>query len=375
MSESEQNCRGGMEEDDWRKAASKSGENRTTVVDSPEVRLADDAKARVVKQVDVLVVHVRGAHALGAVPPRQVLEERGLEELAVAAQEIVRVAGHEQHLPLVRLGRRRVTLEPVLVAARLMAHLAEPAQLLETLGLQSRDRYGYKDREAWVHWVRRNTVGNGTRPQFLADPMALGVRNSCSPMAADASLFVGPRPIQLRYREAAARRGCDRDDTAADELTMLDYTSNRTMNEESICEYNKAHFQFSHLVRTPIFLQIMSPMGDLDDAAPVAQVPTPLSTARERSSDGQEETESPIMRHSHRPSPVQTAQQDSPQVPMPPGQQQQGLARMVFGYPNHNHAKLSIRAFDGRETYEGLGSDFEQWGLMFIVQMDMAERA
>ncbi|GMF63150.1 unnamed protein product [Phytophthora fragariaefolia] len=77
----------------------------------------------------------------------------------------------------------------------------------------------------------------------------------------------------------------------------------------------------------------------------------------------------------HRPPPMQPTQQDSPKVPMPPGQQQQALARMVFGYPNHNHAKLSIRAFDGRETYEGLGSGFEQWGLMFIVQMDMAERA
>jgi hypothetical protein len=56
-----------------------------------------------------------------------------------------------------------------------------------------------------------------------------------------------------------------------------------------------------------------------------------------------------------------------------PQQDDDGVAQ--FGYPNYGQLKLSIRDFDCRETYKGLGARFEQWGLMFIGQVGMAECA
>ncbi|GMF15401.1 unnamed protein product [Phytophthora fragariaefolia] len=67
-------------------------------------------------------------------------------------------------------------------------------------------------------------------------------------------------------------------------------------------------------------------------------------------------------------------------APAPP-QQVGGQALSVhggdvpYGYSSYGQSKLSVRDFDGRETYKGLGAGFEQWALMLIGQIDMAERA
>ncbi|GMF57080.1 unnamed protein product [Phytophthora fragariaefolia] len=80
----------------------------------------------------------------------------------------------------------------------------------------------------------------------------------------------------------------------------------------------------------------------------------------------------------HRPPPVRTTHESI--APAPP-QQVGGQALPVhggdvpYGYPSYGQSKLSVRDFDGRETYKGLGAGFEQWELMFIGQIDMAERA
>ncbi|KAE9242449.1 hypothetical protein PF004_g6586 [Phytophthora fragariae] len=41
--------------------------------------------------------------------------------------------------------------------------------------------------------------------------------------------------------------------------------------------------------------------------------------------------------------------------------------------PPAKEAKLALRTFDGSEVYKGLGSGFEQWALLFIEQVEMAE--
>ncbi|POM71674.1 Mitochondrial Carrier (MC) Family [Phytophthora palmivora] len=38
-------------------------------------------------------------------------------------------------------------------------------------------------------------------------------------------------------------------------------------------------------------------------------------------------------------------------------------------------AKLALRVFDGNEVFKGLGAGFEQWALLFIEQVEMAEMA
>ncbi|KAE9349449.1 hypothetical protein PR003_g5885 [Phytophthora rubi] len=85
----------------------------------------------------------------------------------------------------------------------------------------------------------------------------------------------------------------------------------------------------------------------------------------------------------HRPPPVQTGEHGG-DGRMPPAQAPQyaggeqldaGGDSPPYGYPNYGQSKLSIRDFDGKETYKGFGAGFEQWGLMFIGEVDMAERA
>ncbi|OWY93418.1 Mitochondrial Carrier (MC) protein [Phytophthora megakarya] len=83
----------------------------------------------------------------------------------------------------------------------------------------------------------------------------------------------------------------------------------------------------------------------------------------------------------HRPPPVPTGENNGrippAQAPQYAGGEQPraGGDNPPFGYPNYGQSKLSIRDFDGKKTYKGLGAGFEQWGLMFIGQVDMAERA
>ncbi|ETI29669.1 hypothetical protein F443_23218, partial [Phytophthora nicotianae P1569] len=43
--------------------------------------------------------------------------------------------------------------------------------------------------------------------------------------------------------------------------------------------------------------------------------------------------------------------------------------------PPAKDAKIYMRNFDGSEVYKGLGSGFEQWALLFIEQIEMAEQA
>ncbi|KAE8895926.1 hypothetical protein PF003_g20300 [Phytophthora fragariae] len=61
----------------------------------------------------------------------------------------------------------------------------------------------------------------------------------------------------------------------------------------------------------------------------------------------------------HRPPPVDAR---PPQVPMDQPR-----------VPPAKEAKLALRTFDGSEVYKGLGSGFEQWALLFIEQVEMAE--
>ena len=66
--------------------------------------------------------------------PFEQVHESVLKLLGVGPQEFVWVVGEYEELPLVRLAGR-VALEPVLVTALLLAHLAVPAELLQSLGL------------------------------------------------------------------------------------------------------------------------------------------------------------------------------------------------------------------------------------------------
>ncbi|GMF44284.1 unnamed protein product [Phytophthora fragariaefolia] len=43
--------------------------------------------------------------------------------------------------------------------------------------------------------------------------------------------------------------------------------------------------------------------------------------------------------------------------------------------PSTKESKLALRTFDGSEVYNGLGSGFEQWMLLLIEQVEMAEMA
>ncbi|GAB9471347.1 unnamed protein product, partial [Globisporangium polare] len=68
--------------------------------------------------------------------------------------------------------------------------------------------------------------------------------------------------------------------------------------------------------------------------------------------------------------------------PMPQTQQmpQQQMPPPVYapprnGVPDARQRKLSIRPFDGKELYEGLGSGFLDWGHRFIRQVIMAQMA
>ncbi|KAE8895632.1 hypothetical protein PF003_g20123 [Phytophthora fragariae] len=63
----------------------------------------------------------------------------------------------------------------------------------------------------------------------------------------------------------------------------------------------------------------------------------------------------------HRPPPVYTR---PPQVPMDQPR-----------VPPAKEAKLALRTFDGSEVYKGLGSGFEQWSMLLIEQVKMADLA
>ncbi|GFZ14979.1 DNA/RNA-binding protein Kin17, conserved region [Actinidia rufa] len=85
---------------------------------------------------DVLVVDNGGGHAAEAVTALHVVEEGGLKLLRVALDNAVRVLAEDLHLALVALAHA-VALEPVLVPALLLAHLAVPPQLLQAFGFDS----------------------------------------------------------------------------------------------------------------------------------------------------------------------------------------------------------------------------------------------
>ncbi|GMF60503.1 unnamed protein product [Phytophthora fragariaefolia] len=64
------------------------------------------------------------------------------------------------------------------------------------------------------------------------------------------------------------------------------------------------------------------------------------------------------------------APQAQAQQPIPPAQQhpaaaQPGVGQQAFRYPDARQKKLTIRAFNGKELYVGLGSDFLAWGRRF----------
>ena len=89
---------------------------------------------------DVLVVDDGGGDAGVAVRAADQGEERLEELLGEALHDALGGHAEHLHLPLVRL-RHAVALEPVLVAALLLAHLAVPPQLLQALRLDPvRDR-------------------------------------------------------------------------------------------------------------------------------------------------------------------------------------------------------------------------------------------
>lgn len=83
---------------------------------------------------DVLVVDHSGGDAAEAVAALHVIKEQGLELLGVAVDDPVRILAEDLHLALVALAHA-VALEAVLVATLFLAHLAVPAELLETFGL------------------------------------------------------------------------------------------------------------------------------------------------------------------------------------------------------------------------------------------------
>ena len=90
--------------------------------------------------INILVVHNGGGDAREPVAPTHEVEEGLLELLGVALEDAPLVLAEDLHLTLVRLAHA-VALEPVLVAALLLAHLAVPPELLEPFRLHAvRDR-------------------------------------------------------------------------------------------------------------------------------------------------------------------------------------------------------------------------------------------
>jgi len=83
---------------------------------------------------DVLLVHHVSLHPLLIVLPPQDVIESLLKVPAISVQVLARVISEQQQLSLMRL-RRGVALEPIRIPALLLAHLAVPPQLLQTLGL------------------------------------------------------------------------------------------------------------------------------------------------------------------------------------------------------------------------------------------------
>lgn len=86
--------------------------------------------------VDVLVVHDGGGDTAEPVAPLHQIKKTPLELLGVTVDDAIGVLAEDLHLALVALAHA-VALESVLVSALLLAHLAVPSELLESLGLDS----------------------------------------------------------------------------------------------------------------------------------------------------------------------------------------------------------------------------------------------
>ncbi|KAI9997109.1 hypothetical protein PInf_000542 [Phytophthora infestans] len=74
---------------------------------------------------------------------------------------------------------------------------------------------------------------------------------------------------------------------------------------------------------------------------------------------------------------AQEAAQQAPQQ-QPAAQYQAhrpSLLHLNKRVPPAKDAKIFMRNFEGSEVYKGLGSGFEQWALLFIEQIEMAEQA
>lgn len=100
---------------------------------------------------DILIPNHRGSDTSGPVRPLQMLHKHLLELLRESVDEPLRIVPENLHLALVAF-RHTVTFEAVLIPALLLAHLAVPLQLLQTLGL--------------------DPVGDGLRRQKLVLPHA-----------------------------------------------------------------------------------------------------------------------------------------------------------------------------------------------------------
>lgn len=85
---------------------------------------------------DVFVVDNGGSDSAEAVAPPHVLEKCILEFLGITADNPGGVLAEDLHLALVGLAHA-MALESVLVPALLLAHLAVPSQLLQTLRFDS----------------------------------------------------------------------------------------------------------------------------------------------------------------------------------------------------------------------------------------------
>lgn len=84
--------------------------------------------------VDVLVVDHGGGDTAEPVASLHQIEKTLLELLGVAIDDAIRVFAKDLHLPLVAFAHA-VAFEAVLVSTLLLAHLAVPSKLLESLGL------------------------------------------------------------------------------------------------------------------------------------------------------------------------------------------------------------------------------------------------
>jgi hypothetical protein len=83
---------------------------------------------------NVLLVHPVRLHPLRSVPVGQRADETSFKLPRKIVNHRVRVLRKQPHLPQMTFARR-VALEPVLVAALLLAHLAVPTQFLQTHAL------------------------------------------------------------------------------------------------------------------------------------------------------------------------------------------------------------------------------------------------